>query len=859
MSIRLSRRLGGSLALLAGLACSAAPASWVQVRGGTVVSLRGPASWKGAECLAPGRKLGEGTLAYREAGGPWKEAGTGQEGAVTLRSTFRVRGPVLTWSLVVRNRSTAPVEVGDLAVPLPVRSDFFAKGGKEGALLKHSFISGDGSFLFWQRPPASGTSLEDWDRQDAFRVYIHARRTVEGLGKDGTWRLPATSLSLAPGEARTYGFRIQWASGYADVRKRLREEGKLDVQVVPGMTLPSDLTARFSLGCKEAIHGVEAEFPAETRIEDLGPGPERTRLFQVRFSRLGENRLTVLHGDGRRSYLEFFSTEPLETLIAKRASFIARHQFRDPGLWYDGLLAEWNLETGVQLGPDNYDRIKGWRIYETTCDDPGLSKPAFLASKLAEFPVQEELDALDRYVERFVWGGLQMTREEPYPYALYGIPDWKRNRDSEDPGPKGRRHLWRTYDYPHIATMYLGLYRVARYSPWMHTALPASEYLRRAHGTAMAMFTVPMELAGWSGYETGYYNEAVIPSLIHELEAAGLRTEADGLRGHWERKVDHFLSGTADLFGSEYPFDSTGFESTHALAAYAMEASSGPAPRFPPARAKAFLERQLAANIFCRGWVEPAYYYLGSDYRGSAGDAFTLSYMSPMGGWGVLDYGLRFAARPAPYLRLGYASMLSSWALMNTGTPESGYGAWFPGKANDGGAGGGFEPAAKGTTWLGQPHRRGSWYYSCETDLGYCGYLRGAATILADDPLFGRTCFGGTLEEKEGGLEVEPRDGVRRRFHARLGGRSLDAVLDRDRFRSLVLRPDLGGLRLQVETSDPGPHGTTLRLTAPSGTYRLEGPGGYSRVLALEAGREKAVEIPVDPGQIGLFTLLRTE
>ena len=38
----------------------------------------------------------------------------------------------------------------------------------------------------------------------------------------------------------------------------------------------------------------------------------------------------------------------------------------------------------VQLGPDNYDRIKSWRVSEVTCDDPGLSKPAYLASKNAE-------------------------------------------------------------------------------------------------------------------------------------------------------------------------------------------------------------------------------------------------------------------------------------------------------------------------------------------------------------------------------------------------------------------------------------------------------------------------------------------
>jgi hypothetical protein len=79
---------------------------------------------------------------------------------------------------------------------------------------------------------------------------------------------------------------------------------------------------------------------------------------------------------------------------------------------------------------------------------------------------------------------------------------------------------------------------------------------------------------------------------------------------------------------------------------------------------------------------------------------------------------------------------------MNTGTAESNCGYWYPGRANDGAAGGGFEPAPYGTSWLEQPHHRGAWYYACETDLGYCAALRSAITVLADDPIFGRFCCG---------------------------------------------------------------------------------------------------------------------
>ena len=55
------------------------------------------------------------------------------------------------------------------------------------------------------------------------------------------------------------------------------------------------------------------------------------------------------------------------------------------------------------------------------------------------------------------------------------------------------------------------------------------------------MSTINAKVLGWSAYETGFYNKLVIPQLIDELAAAGT-TE-----------------------------DSTGFESTQAIARYALD------------------------------------------------------------------------------------------------------------------------------------------------------------------------------------------------------------------------------------------------------------------------------------------------
>ncbi|MBB6252715.1 DUF5695 domain-containing protein [Nitrospirillum iridis] len=863
--------------------------------GPALTSLRAAGDAFDTDYLEPGQALGHVTLAYRRDGGaPWRTVDTAgltparpphhhtedrvaayeitDEAGPALGLTLRMglEDGALAWQIALTNRAGAALEIGDLALPLPLNTEFKAKQPATSSVLKHSFISGHGSFLFWMRSNSVGpylvmtpereTQLEYWEprqgaKQDSdspehayrpYRVFIHAAAAGDALrAAGGRWRQPLTSLTLAPGEARRFGARFRWAADYAGVRDTLVAQGGVDVEVAQGMTLPTDLAGRIALRSQDPIDAVEAEFPDQTTIIPLGSRNGR-HIYELRFRRLGENLITIRHGAGRATRLEFFATEPVETLVKKRAAFIASHQHRDPAKWYNGLLAEWNMETGALLGPDNYDRITGWRIYEVTCDDPGLSKPAYLATKNAEHPVQAEVAALDYYVEHFVWGGLQRTTEEEDSYALYGIPDWKKNRDSDDPGPKGRKHYWRPYDYPHIIAMYLGLYRVATRHPGITTRLDAATYLERAFGTTRALFTIPLKIAEWSAYETGFYNEVVIPELIDALEAAGETAKAAELRGHWVRKVDFFVNGGPDLFGSEYPFDSTGFESTQALARYALDHAGQPGFPVGHAAARRFSDAQIAANLFCRGVIEPAYYYLGSDYRAAGGDAFTLTYMAQMGGWAILDHALNDADDARPGLRLAATSFLSAWALVNSGTADSDYGYWYPGQANDGASGGGFEPSAVGTTWLGQPHHRGSWYYSSESDLGFCGALRMAATLVSDDAIFGRVCFGGTLDERDGWLTISPRDGVRRRLHARLARQRLDLEVQGARLAAdagLAWHPADARLRLTLD-GEAQRHPPALRLRGlPKGRYQVTGGG-----LFTVTGEAAWVRVALPPG-----------
>jgi len=548
-----------------------------------------------------------------------------------------------------------------------------------------------------------------------------------------------------------------------------------------------------------------------------------------------------MYGDGRWAAMEFFVTEPLETVIRKRSAFlVSRHQHTDPSKWYVGMYSDWDQKNEVLRSPEDRDALSAWLTDAN--DDAGNARPAFIASKNVFLPEQREIDSLELYISKYLWGGMQMTEAEKYPFAIYGIPNFKANRASADEGRNGRAHVWRIYDYPHIVMLYFRMYQIGTFYPAKVKYLDAKGYLERAYRTAIAYWTVPLAVEKWSADAVGTMNEAFIPELIDALEREGRSEWARDLRQHWEGKVDRFVNRTPNLYGSEFAFDSTGFESTGAFARYA---TTHRIPTVTPEAAKKFSDFQMSLNMADRGWLETTYYQLGSDYRGNL--TYLLSYMSQMGGWAILDYGLHVARDPTEYLRLGYASSLSSWALVNSGTRESGYGYWFPGENNDGATGGGFMPEPLGRAWIGKTMSRGAWYYSAEEDVGYCAAIRTHATILAQDPIFGDVVYGGEVTRDRGTLRVIPRDGLRVRFHVVRGNTRAHFVLDHDGFakeQPIVVADDLSRIDFALENRTGGAHTTGLSVAGlPAGEYEVVVDG--KRVALLGESSGPTVALPI--------------
>ena len=137
----------------------------------------------------------------------------------------------------------------------------------------------------------------------------------------------------------------------------------------------------------------------------------------------------------------------------------------------------------------------------------------------------------------------------------------------------------------------------------------------------------------------------------------------------------------------------------------------------------------------------------------------------------------------------------------------------------------GFQPRQVGTEWnpATRDLPRGAWPVCGEADHGLVAGIEAASTVLFDDPLFGLIAFGGEVTQTNASIGVIPRDGVRQRFHAVLGGRRLHLALDRDGFAAeqpIQVSRALDRLAFTLESRAPAPHEATLAIEGlPPGRY----------------------------------------
>ena len=312
--------------------------------------------------------------------------------------TFSLEGDVLEWTVTLANTGTRPIEIGDLAVPFNfaertgARGDIYTK-----KLLRHSYVGGHGSWIYWQRSNAEGPYLRhDAGGSDEVRVLrqldrrIHAvcpRKGRERRGDRGGRQLAACRLGLtlastgATGSTRHLHLPLPVGArrGRRPRRPLSRGQVRYDRRARHGR---ADRICRRCSRCGRSTPSRRSipSIRRATKVEAVATKNDGLTIYRASFSRLGENMLTVSYGTG--SGCRSSSSSPSRSRRSSRnARRFSSATTSTPILpkWYGGVYSDWDQKNEIRSSPEDRDNLSAWLTDAN--DDAGNARPAFIAAK----------------------------------------------------------------------------------------------------------------------------------------------------------------------------------------------------------------------------------------------------------------------------------------------------------------------------------------------------------------------------------------------------------------------------------------------------------------------------------------------
>jgi hypothetical protein len=753
----------------------------------------------------------------------------------TLVETYSLVDDYLYWQIAVTNTSAQPIEFADVGLPLPFNEYWFAPNDiiYETRTVYHSFTGNDGSYITVGRPSGVGSFLlmtpdpttnagfeymDNWvsaehpgsawaagggtpawpNGLDVFYIHSNAiKSTNRGY-------LPNTSLMLAAGATQTYAFKMFNVASHADVQSRLYTEGLIDVTAVPGMMFASNMTGKIDLHTSGAINSVTPQFPAQTTIVPLGTVATDHKLYQVNFSQLGPNNITVSYGTGHTTTLQFYVLEPIDAALQRHATFMVNSTVASSGA-LKGVFDDWMMDNKARRGAVAGG---GWG------DDWGWTKGEFLAEKNAQTPVAAEVTALDNYLDA-VWAN-------PIDDTSFLVQDWWCPAGTSATNINNCFYN-RAYAYPHAFNTYFSMYKIASLYPNLVTYHnPAATYLNRAYGILHELYA-----SGTGDPGTGYMGEQTLPDIMQALTAAGETTQATFVNGVITQLYNAF-SNAPYPYGSEYSYDNTGEEAVYMAAKQNANAS--------------VLAKVNVKTRACRG-QEPVWYYYADPVTLNGENWWQFQYTASLAGYCMDDYLRNYSTTPEVDERLSYAAKIANISAINSGQMDTnaanlGTVSWTYQAMKGNVYVNSFEPA---TSELHNDWRQ----MAGEADLGLFGAIRILSADVVVDPIFGLYGYGCNVAQVGGCYSITPQDGVFKRLN--LITQKFHMDLNRDRYTGATVSTTNDYLGFTLENQTPSTaHTTTLTLTGlAAGTYAVSVGGTSAAAVTATSGAPMVVSLSI--------------
>ncbi|HET7840871.1 MAG TPA: DUF5695 domain-containing protein, partial [Terriglobia bacterium] len=615
---------------------------------------------------------------------------------------------------------------------------------------------------------------------------------------------PLTSLTLAPGESKTYGLKFILSDSIHNIERTLAANDRPVAVGVPGYILPTDTTARLFLKYSQDVASVKVEPEGALTIRRDDPTAHGWKAFTLEGKTWGRARLTVTYADGLVQTIHYFVIKSEAQAVADMGRFLTTRQwFVDPNdpFHRSPSVMTYDREVNQIVTQDSRAWIAG------LSDEGGAG--SWLAAVMKEFgePDPQELEKIQQFVDGVLWGQLQYkdgpkaygVRKSLFYYQPDQLPanfyrsdfDWKSwtswNKQASEA-------VDRSYDYPHVAAAYWVLYRLARNHPGLITDHPWDWYLRQSYETSMAMTRYAPGLAVFGQMEGDIYL-----SILDDLKREDWKTESAALEAAMKSRADHWRE-QAYPYGSEMPWDSTGQEEVYAWMKY-----FGDQPK-----------ADVTLNAILG--YDPAIPHWG--YNGSARRYWDFIYAAKIRRLErqLHHYGSSLNAIPllSEYrehpddfylLRVGYAGTMGALTdIDQEGFASAAFHA-FPDMLKHDPLSGDYGP-------------------------NFFGHAFNTGTYVVKHPEFGWLAFGGNLRDEGSKVTVTPLDSFRMRVYLAPAG--LWLTLDAGKFEGVEFNTKTGAVRVGLEAATPKTPEALLRIEQPA---KISSVGIYRPATALQSER----------------------
>ena len=293
----------------------------------------------------------------------------------------------------------------------------------------------------------------------------------------------------------------------------------------------------------------------------------------------------------------------------------------------------------------SFDGYWGWG------DDWGYVHGEYLAEMNSYNPVEEQVQALDEYLDTAIWQNLMQEHQEDFLIHDFLMPE------------PNSTPTYRGFAYPHIYNTYFSMYKIAeQYPDLIAYKEDADTYLLRCYHIMDALYNEGSVGYNWN---TGLMGESTTPSIIQSLKERGYEEEAENLESVMEEKFNNFANDKYPYI-SEYPYDNTSEEAVYTMA-------------------KMFGNEEVMAKVNektrgCRG-VQPIWYHYGNPTTICGENWFNFQYTASLAGY-CMDDWLRkqdngMSSEEAGLAqRINYAGKLANFTVINSGQidadPENG-------------------------------------------------------------------------------------------------------------------------------------------------------------------------------------------